>query len=548
MIKIIKVINSLIGKQFYFLLLIALVSGVFESIGIISLPVLFRLLLDEDDIGSDFGENLSFLSDIFDSLSHTLLFILFTYSLKALLLYFKHYYQTYLFANLKMNMRLKIVSKFSRSNNNESKNLSKGEILNLISSETERLEKLATNLFESAQSFLLFFLFLAAAFMSQPLFSAVVVLLGGLTTLFTRRNNKKIEAYSKEISQKMDTLHLHLNEFLESYKFIKILGAENTLVERMSKEAKNLASVEKAVGKKTALIFSTREPLNLIILFVGLMIVVEMSGAKSLLLASVLLIYKSVTYFGNIQKYWSKYLSTSNARIKINTVLNGFMDEKRKVFPAQKIKGISVESLYFSYSNTPLYRDMNVQINMGEIVVVSGKSGSGKSTLIRLLTGDLIPDGGSVRYVDDNGKEYSTAEHYLNVGFVPQVPFLYTGSVFDNVTMWDSWNDANEKRCVECLKRSGLYDDLLDRGLNLKSNVKQFDDVLSGGQRQRLNIARSIYNESAIVVLDEPTSALDADSRDLILSLIMSLSENRIIILITHDELLMKVASKKICL
>jgi len=178
---------------------------------------------------------------------------------------------------------------------------------------------------------------------------------------------------------------------------------------------------------------------------------------------------------------------------------------------------IEVNNLTFGYSplEPPLLHGLNLVVRPGEHVAIVGPSGSGKSTLVKLISGELTPWKGEVRFDRVPRDELPPALIASSFSVVEQEIFLFGGTVRENLTLWDGTLPeahlvrACEDACVhkDVLEVPGAYDGLLLEG---GSN-------LSGGQAQRLELARALVNGPAIVVLDEATSALDAETERMVL-------------------------------
>lgn len=178
-----------------------------------------------------------------------------------------------------------------------------------------------------------------------------------------------------------------------------------------------------------------------------------------------------------------------------------------------------------------LTNDISVQIEVGEVLAVIGPSGSGKSSFLRLLNRLDEPSGGSVLLNGQDYKELEPEELRRRVGMVMQTPYLFPGTVADNVSYGprqrgEAFVDA---QIAAVLQRVGL------------SGFQQRDvSNLSGGEAQRVSIARTLANAPEIILLDEPTSALDENSardvEDLVLDVIRERQMTCVIVTHNNDQ------------
>jgi lipoprotein-releasing system ATP-binding protein len=197
--------------------------------------------------------------------------------------------------------------------------------------------------------------------------------------------------------------------------------------------------------------------------------------------------------------------------------------------------------------DTTLVRDIDLAINPGEFVAITGPSGSGKSSLMYLLglldtptTGDVLIQGQPTAKMDEDSREKLRLE---TLGFVFQFHFLLAEfSALDNVTLPMR---ALGKLSDKAMRARGL--DLLTR-LGLKDHAHKRPDQLSGGQRQRVAIARALVNDPQVILADEPTGNLDTASTEQVFGIIQTLvgEAGRSVIIVTHDPHLARRASRRL--
>jgi ABC-type lipoprotein export system ATPase subunit len=202
---------------------------------------------------------------------------------------------------------------------------------------------------------------------------------------------------------------------------------------------------------------------------------------------------------------------------------------------------IVADNIYKSYTygkqKIEVLHGINLKINKGEFVTLTGPSGSGKSTLLNLLAGIDVPDSGSIIV---EGKELSkmnsderTKWRKENIGYIPQffylVPFL---TVIENVEIMAKLAKINNSKeaSLEALEKVGL-----------KDKAKRYPSELSGGEIQRVAIARAIVHNPKIIIADEPTAFLDIQNKQNIVEILLKIwDEGKTVILATHDAFLAK--------
>ncbi len=194
---------------------------------------------------------------------------------------------------------------------------------------------------------------------------------------------------------------------------------------------------------------------------------------------------------------------------------------------------IKVKHLSKKYGNLEVLKDINLDINEGEVVCIIGPSGSGKSTFLRCINQLERPTGGTVQYEGKNllDKNCDIRKFREEVGMVFQKFNLFPlKTVAQNVMMAPILTKHMNKeeahaKALELLDKVGLKD---------KADV--YPSTLSGGQQQRVAIARALAMEPKALLFDEPTSALDPELVGDVLDVMKSLAkEGMTMIVVTHE-------------
>ncbi|REK35759.1 MAG: ATP-binding cassette domain-containing protein [Actinobacteria bacterium] len=181
---------------------------------------------------------------------------------------------------------------------------------------------------------------------------------------------------------------------------------------------------------------------------------------------------------------------------------------------------ICFEQVGFEYPDgTRALTSIDFEIRPGETVALVGPSGSGKTTIAHLVLGLLEPTHGSISVVGE-------------AVMVPQRPFLFHGSVADNLLI--ARPDAGEDELWSALEAAELSKLFSERGNGLQTEVGERGLQLSAGEVQRLAIARALLVDAPIVVLDEPTSNVDLESEARLRVAIEHLTRDRTLLLIAH--------------
>lgn len=218
--------------------------------------------------------------------------------------------------------------------------------------------------------------------------------------------------------------------------------------------------------------------------------------------------------------------------------------------PSELAQPIGIEvrdlNLRYSTSTAPVVHGLNFRFEPGTITAITGTSGSGKSTLVSALLGLHAPESGSVWVGDQElGSSTLSVQTWLShVAYLAQHPFLFAGTLRENLTLGDDAAVLDEARIVSLIDRLGLAEALGTSPMDFVLN--EGGSNLSGGQQQRLALVRALQWSRPVLVLDEATSSLDTGMRDAVMGVLEEeASRGTTVLLVTHDE---AIASDAQCL
>ncbi|ARS90850.1 ABC transporter ATP-binding protein [Natrarchaeobaculum aegyptiacum] len=186
----------------------------------------------------------------------------------------------------------------------------------------------------------------------------------------------------------------------------------------------------------------------------------------------------------------------------------------------------------FSYDEKPVLKNVDLEINPGEFVGIVGSTGSGKTTLTKLLLRFYEPDSGMILIDGYELDRVSLESLRRSIGVVHQDPYLFSGTVRDNISYGSP--EVTEAEIVQAAKRANAHDFISDLPDGYDTAVGQRGVKLSGGQRQRISIARAIIGDPDILVLDEATSHVDNRTESLIQNSLSDIVADRTTFAIAH--------------
>ena len=209
-----------------------------------------------------------------------------------------------------------------------------------------------------------------------------------------------------------------------------------------------------------------------------------------------------------------------------------YYGDKTEIF--QNVHEITIENLTFKYedSEREILKNLNIQINRGEVIALVGKSGSGKTTLVNMIPRFYEATTGAIKINGTDIKNYSLKEYRNHIGIVPQETFLFSGTIKENLKFGKEY--ISDEEVERAAKMANAYEFIKELPQGFETEVGERGVLLSGGQKQRIAIARALIQNPEIMILDEATSALDTESERLVQKALDNLMENRTTFVIAH--------------
>ncbi|MBA9847334.1 MAG: ABC transporter ATP-binding protein [Ralstonia sp.] len=207
--------------------------------------------------------------------------------------------------------------------------------------------------------------------------------------------------------------------------------------------------------------------------------------------------------------------------------------EPAKPVHIDKVNGaIELRDLGFRYGNRAVIRGLNLSIRPGEMIGLVGHSGSGKSTLVNLICRFYDVSEGAIRLDGTDIRLLPVSEFRRNIGLVLQEPFLFFGTIADNIAYGKP--DATREEIVAAARAAHAHEFILRLPHGYDSLVGERGQALSGGERQRISIARALLINPRILIMDEATSSVDTTTEKEIQKALDNLVQGRTTIAIAH--------------
>ncbi|MCX8082712.1 MAG: ABC transporter ATP-binding protein/permease [bacterium] len=331
-----------------------------------------------------------------------------------------------------------------------------------------------------------------------------------------------------------------LHSVISGIRLVRAFAQEEREIQRFDSRAKDLRDANRAVNLSVAAF----NPLMAFFFSLGGLIV-WYAGGKNVL-AEKLTLGELMAFLSYITMFYTPLSSLT----LLSNWFSGFITATYRIFevldteptlrpPAnpvniKKIEGdIEFKNVTFGYEPYhPVLKNVSFKIKKGEMIGIVGKSGSGKTTVVNLICRFYDPQQGMVLLDGYDARTISLEVIHRSIGFVLQEPFLFRGTIADNIAYGNP--TATYKEIIAAAKAANIHESIMQMPSGYDFYLGEGGAGLSGGERQRIGIARALLCDPPVLILDEATSSVDTESEIKIQEALSVLCKGRTTIAIAH--------------
>jgi PrtD family type I secretion system ABC transporter len=401
--------------------------------------------------------------------------------------------------------------------------------------------------------------FLAVAFMLHFWIGIMAIVAAALLVTLAWLNQRATQKHMEVATSAMASAHNSQQAAAVHGTTIKGLGMTGAMVERQLAHRRialaNMVHAQFSGSRLTATSRFFRLFVQSSALGLGALLAIAGEISAGAIIASSVLLSRALQPIESIIGAWS---SLASARAAVNRLTRNIetLGEQRLYTALPPPEGLlKVEEVGLrGRDGRPILFGMSFVAEPGHILGVIGPSGSGKTTLGRILIGAVQPTVGTVRLDGASLTDWNQDELGKHLGYMPQEPSLFEGSIKDNIARFSRASTADEAAAiddavVQAAKEAGVHELILELPQGYDTLLGLGGAGLSAGQAQRIALARALYGQPRLLVLDEPNAFLDQAGESALLTAVTAArARSATVIVIAHRRGLLAVADRLLVL
>lgn len=421
-------------------------------------------------------------------------------------------------------------------------NINKSKILNSIEKDSSIFSNLVSNNINIFIGAINMIISLVIMFYISPPLTLLMLATFPLNSIVFVLFGNKIKNIENNYKNEYDNFLLFLNESIYGWKYLKLFNCENKRFSKFKKHLEKIYNLQLNIFKKELISEIIISIISFLASTLNILIAIYLIFNGNLSLGMFTAFNSYSDTFKNTSLMFARLNSTvqkmSISMRRINEILD-FSDVPNSLdsFSIQnkKIDSIKVENLNYSTTEkVKILNNININFEKNNIYVIKGESGSGKTTLLNILCKFIENYDGNIFINNKNLKDISYKSLRSSLSYITQENYLFSLSIKDNISLYRNVDFEIIKNVCKTLN---IHDTIMTLPNNYDTVINKNGVDLSGGERQRLCIARAIISNPSVYLFDEITASIDKKICLEIIDIIEKISQNAIVIIVSHDDL-----------
>ena len=349
----------------------------------------------------------------------------------------------------------------------------------------------------------------------SPVLTITFLIPAPIIIVLSNKYIKESNRLYKEQREILSNLNGYIQENIEGNRLVKNLGTEEYEIENFNKKTEQLKSKSLEIQNKNISYNNKVEFLSIcmkILLFAigGFLTIKGYTTLGEFIVINSLMsrITKPFTEMSGFVNEWQEF-KVAVQRMKTLFQTKSKIKDNGTILLIGKNHTITLDNVSVTMNDKEAIKNINLTIEPGRTYAFIGQIGSGKSTIGKLLLRLIEPTNGNIQIDNNNIQDYTLETLRNNFGYVPQTPFLFSDTIYNNVSFGNANLDRKEiHKYLKLAKAEFIYELPND----IDTIIGENGVSLSGGEKQRLQLARALAKKPSILILDDITSALDFET------------------------------------
>lgn len=436
-------------------------------------------------------------------------------ALLVIFLYFRYYLQTSISERLAENIRNDAYDHLQRLTYDYHVNAKTGDLVQRCTSDVDTIRRFFAGQFQELISSLALAIIAVSILLSINVqLTIFAVLLMPVMFIYAYFFFKKVQKVFLSLDEAEGDLTAYAQEVLSGIRVIKAFNKETYELERFKVKNDLFKTEDFRLIKVLGQYWTSSDLICLSQILLVIVVGIFFAKNQIITVGNYVVFMSYVTMIvWPIRNIGRLLADMGKMKVSIGR-LQEIFDEPQEILSVGNtpvIKGkIEFKDVTFAYGENQVLKGLNLEILPGETVAIIGPTASGKSSLISLLNRLYDADQGEILIDDQPIKSINPQHLRQNIGLVLQEPFLFSKSILENIKI--AARNADDLLIKKAAKNAFIHDDIESFEQGYETLVGEKGVTLSGGQKQRIAIARTIINQTPIVIFDDSLSAVDSET------------------------------------